>query len=140
MGVWCSGNMHISKNQTGTTETSRQTHVYFLVILWASRYGNWEYLSVSELHKSSQSNLDKYVTLAQLCNEVPIVYNGMPQIHPQRCHSPSTITTLSNTPIARPTPHTTIEYPDLLSHFATIHFLARPTDGVGKKPAPRVGL
>jgi len=38
-------------------------------------------------------------TSTQLWNKVPIAYNGMPQIHPQNCPFPSTITTPSNTPI-----------------------------------------
>jgi len=45
-------------------------------------------------------------TSAQLCNRVPIGYNRIPQIHPQNCPFPSTITTPSNTPILRPTPLT----------------------------------
>ena len=46
-------------------------------------------------------------TSAQLCIKVPTGYSGMPQIHPQNCPFPSTITTLSNTRIPRPTSPTT---------------------------------
>jgi len=37
-------------------------------------------------------------TSAQLCNRLPIGYNGTPQIHPQNCPFPFDITTPSNTP------------------------------------------
>ena len=46
-------------------------------------------------------------TSAQICDKIPIGYNGTPYIHPKTVPFPSTITTPSNTPIPRPTPLTT---------------------------------
>ena len=45
-------------------------------------------------------------TSAQLRNKGPTGYNGTPQIHPQNCPFPSTITNSISTPIPRPTPLT----------------------------------
>ena len=42
----------------------------------------------SKNNKSSQSNSEEHVVLAQLCNKVPIGYNGTPKIHPQNCPFP----------------------------------------------------
>jgi len=50
---------------------------------------------------------EEHVAIAQLHNKVPNAFNSMPNIYPQSCPSPSTITTPSNTPIFQPTPLTT---------------------------------
>jgi len=42
---------------------------------------------------------EEYTTLAQLHNKVPISYNGMPQIHPQKLSLPLRRSPPSNTPI-----------------------------------------
>jgi len=80
---------------------------------------------------------EERIALAQLCNKVPIGYNGMPQIHLQnypfpfdnyhpqlihpslnRPHSPSQMASGSNQPFC----HNTLSRP--------IH---RPTDGLGDR-------
>jgi len=45
---------------------------------------------------------EECVTLAQLYNKAPIGYIGMPQIHPQNCLFPSTITHLIHPSLDRP--------------------------------------
>jgi len=80
--------------------------------------------------------------LAQLCNKVPIGYNGTPQIHPQNCrfpfddHHPHLIHHYSTDRTHHPKRH-----PDPISRFVTVHFpdtqtdrpTDRPTDGIGDK-------
>jgi len=51
--------------------------------------------------------LEDCYALAQLQKNVPIGYNGTPQIHPQKCPFSFDDDQLSNTPIPRPTPLTT---------------------------------
>jgi len=64
---------------------------------------------------------------------------GRPKFTPKTAPCPSTINTLSNTPITRPTPctHHPKRHPDPLSCFATVHFpddthtdTHRPIDGL----------
>ena len=56
-------------------------------------------LNVSPLHATDMIQVipkviwEERVALIQLCNKVPISYNGTPQVYPQNCPSPSKITT-----------------------------------------------
>ena len=77
-------------------------------------------------------------TSAQLRNKGPIGYNGTPQIRPQNCPFPSTITThLIHLFLDRPHSHPK-RHPDPISHFAIIHCgqtdqpTDRQTDGPGE--------
>jgi len=74
----------------------------------------------------------------QLCHKVAICYNAMPRIYPPNCPFPSMFTTLIQYthPSTNPT-HYPRWHPDLLSRFATLHFLDRQTDwqnGLGDIP------
>jgi len=80
-------------------------------------------------------------TSAQLCIKVPTGYSGMPQIHPQNCPFPSTITTyLIHAFLDRPLP------PPQMASRSTQPFCHntfseqkdRLTDGLGDKHVPRV--
>jgi len=68
-------------------------------------------------------------TFAELCNKVPIVYNGMPHIYLQNCPFPLNdhhhiwYTYSSTDPTHHPKQH-----PDPTSQFATVHFPHRLTE------------
>jgi len=80
-------------------------------------------------------------TSSQLCNKVPIGYNGTPKIHPQNCPFPSTITTPPNTPIPRPTPLTTpndIQIQSAICHNMLCGQTDRPTDRWFRRMIPNM--
>ena len=73
---------------------------------------------------------------------------GRPKFTSKTASSPSTITTLSNTPIPTDPPHHPKRHLEPFSHFATVHFqdrqtdrhTHRPTDGLGDRSTTPLAL
>ena len=70
-------------------------------------------------------------TSTQLCIKLPIGYNGMPPNLPLKRSLPHLIHPSLDRPHSHPTQH-----PDPISHFATIHFPDRHTDGIDDSLTP----
>jgi len=81
----------------------------------------------SSIGSCSCSQLRTYAT------KFPLVTWGCPKFIPKIVPSPSITTHASTDPT-----HHRKQHQDRLSHFATIHFPDRPTDGLGEKPVARV--